>query len=420
MKSFLGITVFLLNCFLLVHGQALKIASASSQGFSEQRLQKIDSLISSYINEHKIAGVDALIARHGNIVYHKAFGYRNAENKIPLQTTDLFRIASQTKAITSVALMILYEEGKFSLDDPVSKYIPEFKNPTVLKSFNDKDSSYTTEPAKREITIRDLFTHTSGIGYAIIGSKEANAIYSKAKISMGFEPRKRLLADQIKLLAQQPLMHQPGEKWTYGLNIDVLGYLIEVLSGKSFKDFLEERLFNPLGMEDTYFYVPASKHSRLAEVYKMTDGKFLAGDKDSAKVNDFYPLSPYASYYSGGAGLVSTSYDYALFMQMILNKGTLNGKVILSPNTIRLIASNQIGDLTLGGEDKMGLGFSIARPNANPSIPFNAGTLAWGGFWGSEYWIDPVADIVVQIWSQSGLSDLNEKFKVMVYAAMIQ
>jgi len=219
----------------------LKTAQPESVGMSTERLKRIDANMNDWLATGKLNGAVALIIRNGKIVYHKAFGYDDLQKTQPMRTDMIFRIASQTKAITSTAVMILYEEGKFLLDDPVSKYIPEFSKPVVLDKFNEADSTYTTVPAKREITIRDLLTHTSGIGYAQIGSKESNAIYYKAGITSGIGVANGLLlATDMKKLAKLPLMHQPGEKWTYGLNSDVLGYLVEVVSGQSLDEFFHK------------------------------------------------------------------------------------------------------------------------------------------------------------------------------------
>lgn len=416
-KLLLAITAFI---YITSFGQTLKEVKPETEGFSTERLNKIDALVTGYVKDNKAGNVDVLVARHGKIVYYKAFGYRDFNQKIPLEKNDMFRIASQTKAITITGLMTLFEDGKFMLDDPLSKYIPEFKDAVVLKTFNKKDSSYTTEPAKREVTIRDIITHTSGISYAAIGTDEANAIYAKAGIPVGFEPRKIKLADKMKILAKLPLMHQPGEKWTYGLNTDMVGYLIEVLSGQSLNDFLQQRIFTPLGMSDTYFYMPADKRQRLAQVFEINNGKMEAVTRTNEQgIGTDYPFSSNASYFSGGAGLTSTAYDYVLFLQMILNKGSLNGKQILSPNTVRLMEENQIDTLTLNGSDKMGLGFGITSAESASRMPLHAGSLTWGGYWGSNYWIDPTSDLVVQLWSQGGLGDLENKIKVLIYSAMI-
>ena len=258
-----------LFCFLfqVSFSQVLKEVTPESAGMSSERLQRIDKVLQEYVDKKWIAGGSAIIAHDGKIVYYKAIGYNDMENKTKLKRDDIFRIASQTKAITSVAVMMLYEEGKFLLKDPVSKYIPEFKNQQVLDKFNAADTTYTTVPAKREITIHDLLTHSSGIGYAQIGSKEATAIYAKNGVVGGIGVGKLLLADGMKKLGSLPLLHQPGDQWTYGLNTDLLGYLVEVVSGMSLADFFSKRIFEPLGMKDTYFYLPKEKYNRLVTLY---------------------------------------------------------------------------------------------------------------------------------------------------------
>jgi CubicO group peptidase (beta-lactamase class C family) len=415
----------LLSAFTFSAGaQGLKMASPESEGFSPSRLKRIDSLFAVNTKDHKIAGVVGLVARHGKIVYWNASGYNDIKANKPLQKDDLFRIASQTKAVTCVAVMMLYEEGKLLLDDPISKYIPEFSKPQVLKGFNEKDSTYTTIPATREITIQDLLTHTSGIGYAVIGSKEMKAIYAKNKIPVGFEPRKLLLADAIKRLGKLPISHQPGLQYTYGLNMDVLGYLIEVVSGRSLNAFFQERIFNPLEMKDTYFYVPAEKQPRLSKVYRA-DEKGIAVENtnsDSTSANVIYPLQK-GTYYGGGAGLSSTAYDYCLFLQMLANGGQLNGKRLMSPSTIRIMTTNQIGDIPLGtSPNKAGFSFEVTTAKGAVSTPMNEGSFSGGGFWASSYWVDPKAGLVVQIWTQGGgwtYGDMFNKFKAIIYGSLV-
>src|SRR5882762_2416950 len=225
-------------------------AKPETVGVSSERLARIDNVLNDYVTKGNIPGAVALIIRNGKIVYEKSFGFRDIENKSPLKNDNIFRIASQSKAITSLALMMLWEEGKFTLDEPIGKYIPEFKNPKVLVWFNEKDSSYSAQPAKSEITIRQLLTHSSGISYASIGTKEFNAIYAKAHVpsGIGIGNTSDVLADKMKILGTLPLRHNPGEQWTYGLNTDLLGYFVEVLSGLSFHEFLRQRIFKPLGM----------------------------------------------------------------------------------------------------------------------------------------------------------------------------
>jgi CubicO group peptidase (beta-lactamase class C family) len=264
MKKILALPVLLILAFAcaaqttaIKPSKPLQEAKPESVMVSSERLKRIDSNINKWVADGRTNGAVALIVRDGKIVYQKAFGYDDPEKKVPMRTDNIFRIASQSKAITSVAVMMLYEEGKFLLDDPISRYLPEFAKPVVLDSFIARDSSYTTVPARSEITIRHLLTHTSGIGYAQIGSRESNAIYGKANITAGIGVEEgRLLATDMKRLGKLPLLHQPGERWTYGLNSDVLGYLVEVLSGMSLDEFFRKRIFEPLGMKDTYFYLP--------------------------------------------------------------------------------------------------------------------------------------------------------------------
>ena len=331
----------------------LKEGTPSSVNVSDVRLARIDNMLKQGIDSGWIAGAVGFIARDGNIVYDKAFGVSDLEKKSLMRRDDIFRIASQTKAITSVAVMMLFEEGKFLLDDPISKYIPEFSHQTVLDKFNEKDSSYTTVPANREITIRDLLTHTTGIDYAGIGSKNMRAIYAKGKISGGFGSNE-ILGDNMKALGKLPLVHQPGERFTYGLNVDVLGYFVEVISGESLDKFFHKHIFDPLGMNDTYFYLPSTKADRLVKVITEDNNHHLS-NLTSEFVN--YPLTT-GTYYSGGAGLSSTIKDYATFLQMLLNGGEYNGKRLLARRTVELMTSNQIGNLSVG-RDKFGLGFQV-------------------------------------------------------------
>ncbi len=381
------------------------------------RLQRIDRVLQEYIDQGKEAGLIALIVRNGQVVYHKAFGQNGTTTKAPLQRDAILRIASQTKAITSVAVMMLFEEGRFLLDDPISKYIPAFKNPTVLDTFNEKDSSYTTKPAKGEITIRQLLTHTSGLSYAGIGTKEANAIYAKAGIPSGIGTPMYSLSATIPALAKLPLVSQPGEKWTYSLSTDVLGYFVEVISGQSLDQFFRTRIFEPLGMNDSYFYLPANKHSRLATLYTEAPGTKAAVFMPTQAI---YPTQA-GTYYSGGAGLSSTAYDYAIFLQMMLNGGEYGGKRLLAPATVHMMTQNQIGALNVG-PDKFGLGFKIASEQSAARLPISVGAFDWGGYFGTNYWADPKTGVIGLIMSQklpnTTAGDLNDKFRVLVYQAL--
>jgi CubicO group peptidase (beta-lactamase class C family) len=394
----------------------LREASPLSVRISEDRLGRIDKMLQQGIDSGWIAGAVGFIARDGKIVYDKPFGINNVETKTPMHKDDIFRIASQTKAITSLAVMMLFEEGKFLLDDPISKYIPEFAHPTVLDKFNSTDSSYTTVKANREITIRDLLTHTSGIDYAGIGSENMKAIYAKAGIPTGFVSEKIVLGDKMRKLGRLPLVHQPGERFTYGLNVDVLGYLVEVLSGESLDHYFQKHIFEPLGMNDTYFYMPTSKLSRLVKV--------TAEDKNHHLVNapsDFvdYPIKG-KTYFSGGAGLSSTVKDYATFLQMLLNKGEYNGKRLLARRTVELMTSNQIGDLNLG-RDKFGLGFEITTAYGQANLGISEGSFSWGGYFATTYWADPKEHLVCLLFLQQSPfshSEIPDKFKALVYQSL--
>jgi CubicO group peptidase (beta-lactamase class C family) len=383
---------------------------------SEDRLIRIDKMLQQSIDSGWIAGAVGFIARDSKIVYYKSFGVNNIEAKTSMHKDDIFRIASQTKAITSVAVMMLFEEGKFLLDDPISKYIPEFANPRVLDKFNEKDTTYTTIQANREITIRDLLTHTSGIDYAGIGSGNMRAIYAKASIPGSFGSDKIVLGDKIRALGKLPLVHQPGEKFTYGLNVDVLGYLVEVLSGESLDHYFHKHIFEPLGMNDTYFYVSQSKSDRLVKVITEDKNHHLINARDEF-MN--YPLVA-GTYYSGGAGLSSTIKDYATFLQMMLNKGEYNGKRLLARRTVELMTCNQIGDLNLG-RDKFGLGFEITTASGQAKLGISEGSFAWGGYFSTTYWADPKEHLVCLLFLQQSPfshSEITDKFRAMVYQTL--
>ena len=396
-------------------------------GFSASRLARLDSGMSGWVKRKWVNGAVALIARHGKIVFEKAFGYNDPATREPLDKNGIFRIASQTKAVTVTAVMMLWEEGKFSLTDPVSKYIPSFANERVLDTFDPKDTSFTTIPAKRPVTILDLLTHTSGIGYPAIGSKEADAIYGKYRITGGVGIRDQTLGDAMTRLGSLPLLFQPGEKWMYGLNMDILGYLIEKWSGMSLETFFTRRIFEPLGMKDTYFNVPADKASRVVNFFLQdSTGTFTRPATVFGGGLDMnYPVEK-TGYFSGGGGLCSTIRDYAVFLQMLLNGGTYNGVRLLGPNTVRMMTMNQIGNLhpTIGDNadlNEFGFGFFIISREGSRLTPSQAGTYAWGGVFSTSYQVDPREDMIVllyqQMWGPHVL-DADKSFIPLVYQAL--
>ncbi len=406
-KSILVVLVSLLHtCIFAQHAnkpQKLILAkSAESAGMSAERLKRLDTNLQQFIDENKLPCMVAIVVKNGQIVYHKAFGMADVQANVPMKTDAIFRIASMTKAVTSTAVMMLYEEGKFGLDDPVSKYIPEFKQPQVLQTFTWKDTTYITEPAKSEITIRQLLNHTSGISYGVISNDERfKAINAKAGITDLYTTQPVILSDNIKKLAKLPLQHQPGEKWTYGLNTDVLGYLVEIWSGMPFDQFLQQHLFEPLGMQDTYFYLPDAKKSRLVPVQKPDQAQKWTKFPVTFYDPD-YPVSGAKTFFSGGAGLSSTAKDYATFLQMLLNDGTFNGKRLLSRPTVELLTvSNQTGELYGGGNTHFSLAFSVVTPKGHDRGMGSVGKYGWGGYFNTNYFVDPKEKIVAVLMKQT-------------------
>ena len=383
--------------------------------------QRLDQFLAQLTATGHVPGALALVLRDGQVVYRKAFGVSDVAKQAPLRTDAIFRVASQTKALTSVGLMLLYEEGKFQLDEPIAKYLPAFANARVLATFNPKDSTYTTVPANGPVTIRQLFTHTSGLSYPVIGSREATAIYAKAGIPNGIGTPAGTLAASMDALGQLPLLHQPGTRFTYGLSVDVLGRLIEVLAGQSLDQFLRQRLFQPLGMKDTYFYLPADKQARLVELYSEDAARQTVPMQPRGRMVPDYPKAR-GTYFSGGAGLSSTIDDYAIFLQMLLNGGTHQGRRFLKPATLALITQNQMGAVSQGG-NKFGLGFSLLTPQ-NARVPGPAtGSYEWGGIFGTTYWVDPQHKLVGLIYTQkypnTTSGDLGGQFKKAVYEAFV-
>lgn len=387
----------------IIHSPQLKEVSPEKAGMSAERLARIDAMCEKAVSERDIAGVVALVARHGKIVYWKAFGMADNQNGRVLKRDDIFRIASMSKAITSTAVMMLWEEGKFQLDDPVSKYIPEFKNPQVLKSFQYSDTSYTTVPASREITVRHLLTHTSGLGYGQIDKDERfKLIYEKAGIIDLFTTEDISIEENIKKLAKLPLHHNPGDKYTYSEGLDVLGYFIEVISGMPFDVFLKERLFDPLAMKDSGFYLQADKAQRLVSVQKKSDdGKWIR--YPVTFYDPDYPVKGAKRFFSGGAGLCSTAKDYATFLQMYLNGGELNGVRILSRTTIKTMMGNQTGDLYGSGTGRYhGLAFGVIGEKGEAIGGRGSdGSFYWGGYFNTQQFADPEEQLLGIVMKQT-------------------
>lgn len=398
--------------------QDLPVAKPEELGFSSKRLERIDEAFNGYVKDNKMAGSVILVSRKGKVAYYKAFGFRDVEAKSAMQKDAIFRIASQTKAIVSTGIMILQEEGKLLIQDPLSKYLPEFKNTFVAEK--KADGGYTVVPATRAITLRDLLTHTAGIGY---GTGIAADEWQKAGIQgWYFADRDEPVGETIKRMAVLPMDAQPGSKWVYGYSTDILGVVIERASGQPLDQFLKDRIFTPLGMNDTYFFLPREKASRLTKVYAAKeDGPLVAspvaGTMDSQGA---YVEGPKKSF-SGGAGLLSTAKDYYLFLQMYANGGQLNGKRVLSRHTVALMTSNQLsGEALQSHPEGFGLGFSVLSDVGVRGTPGSLGEFGWGGAYGSTYWVDPVEDMVVVYFTQlrpSVTKDQTE-LRALVYQAL--
>lgn len=411
--------VLLLGVHASVFSQT--ITAAGNQpipGINKERVSKINSMLDEAISKEQVPGLVAMIVKDGKVIYHEAKGFADVESNQPMEKNSIFRIASQTKAITSTAIMILWEEGKFRLDDPISRYIPEFKNPQVLNTFRYADTTFTTRPSSREITIRHLLTHTSGLGYGVIdGDERMKMIYHKAGVVDLFTTEKVTIEESVKRLARLPLHHEPGTKYTYSEGLDVLGYLVEIISGKPFDVFLKERIFDPLGMNDTRFYINEAQAPRLVTVHTRKDNKWAS--YPVTFYDPAYPKSGAKTFFSGGAGLSSTTEDYAKFLQMYLNGGIYNGKRILSPHTIHTMMQNQVGDLW-NGDRYHGIGFGVVTDRGVATGGMGSkGTFDWGGYFNTQYFADPETGIIGLIFKQtSGAGNGDEtgwKFRQMVF-----
>ncbi len=377
--------------------------SSGMVGVSEKRLQMLDQFIQNYVNKGYIPGGVFLIARDNQVVYNKTFGFRSTDKKVPYKKDDIFRICSMTKAITSVAIMQLYEEGKLGLDDAVQDYIPAFKKTQVLDTFNEKDSTYTTVPVKSPITLRQLLTHTSGIAYGDFYPGKIMAVYKKNNmLGVGLSHPSWTTEEFINRLAAVPLAFQPGDHFMYGLNMDVLGRVIEVVSGEKLGDYFRKHIFEQLGMKDTYFYLPKEKQSRLVPIYGYdANNNFQMLTNDPLVSNSDYPKNSDIGHYAGGGGLSSTAMDYAIFIQSLLNNGVYNGKRILGRKTIEVMTGDQMISLNQHGKgysskpgDTFCLGFNLRTDQGKGINSKSPGTYEWGGYFTTKFWIDPKEELI--------------------------
>ena len=408
--------------FVLAGCAPAVVVERSADGFVPERLGRVDRAIESAIERGEIPGAVALIVKDGRIAYHKAFGFADVAARRPMRTDTIFRIASMTKAITSVGAMLLYEQGHFSLNDPLARYLPEFGDMRVVAAVDGDGYVTETVPAAEDIRIIDLLTHTSGISYPFIAS-DVQKTYVEAGVIDGLTATPLRLAEQVAVLAGQPLLTEPRSTFTYGLNTDVLGRLIEVVSGQPLDRFIADNVTGPLGMEDTYFYLPADKGPRLATLYAHVDGRGLVesdGTEADIKLDDpDYPTAGARTYFSGGAGMSSTAYDYALFCRMLLGDGRLNGQRILSRKSVELMRTPRV-DIDGDQAPDFGLGFLVTGDVGRSGELGSNGAYAWGGAFFTSYWIDPREGLVAVLMSQvrPAESDVDTTFRTLDYQAL--
>jgi CubicO group peptidase (beta-lactamase class C family) len=386
-------------------------------GVSTERLAKLDGALQKYVDDKRVAGLVVLALRDGRPIYEKAFGWSDQEAGRRMETDIIFRIASQTKALTSVAIMQLVEDGKISLSNPVSQFIPAYAKTTVLA-----EAGGTPVPARRAITIRDLLTHTAGISYGTdrhLGPLyEAKGLGPAAGRGWYTADKDEPVCDTMERLATLPFLAQPGESYVYGYNTDILGCVVERASGMPLDKFFESRITGPLGMKDTHFFLPAEQKPRLAAVYTSgPDGALLRSPAGGRGQGD-YVEGPRRNF-SGGAGLLSTARDYARFLEALRRGGTLDGVRILSPRTVALMTTNQLGTMYSNAGRGFGLGFETVDRYGAAGLQ-SVGSWGWGGAYGSSYRVDPVERLVmvsmVQVFDRP--SDITEKFQTLVYQAL--
>ena len=367
-------------------GRDLAVAPPESVGVSSDRLKRLDTGMKGLVDQGRLAGVVTLMARKGKVVHFAAHGKKDLRQPEPIAKDSIFRIYSMTKPITGVAMLMIYEEGKWRLDDPVSRFIPEFAKLVVYTGEN-PDGTPKTEPARRSMTMRELMTHTAGLGYGLVGAHPVDKLFLKANVLDSSEP----LATMIGKMAGLPLLAQPGTRWSYSAAVDVQGYLVEKLSGMSFAQFLETRLFTPLGMKDTAFHVPAAKLPRLARMHREDDaGTLVASDREGDPT-----VVPKAAF--GGHGLFSTASDYARFAQMLLDGGEFGGVRVLAPRTVEMFRTNHVLAeplKTMRQGQGWGLGPQVILDAAASGEPYSDGSFHWWGIGGTWFWVDPVKDLV--------------------------
>lgn len=404
----------------------LSVSSPESVGFSSERLERLHALMQQVVDQKQIPGIVTILARHGKVVDYRSYGVRDLASAAPMTKDTIFRDFSMTKPVTGVAMMILYEQGKWLPTDPIAKYIPEFARLKVFKGA-EADGKMVMEEPVHPPTMHELMTHTAGFTYGFFGTSPVDKMYQGAALFQS-----KSLQEMIDKLAKIPLVYQPGTRWVYSVSMDIQGYIIEKLSGQSLPDFMQQNIFKPLGMRDAGFYVPTEKRSRFVTLYHANAKGDLVTDPPSQGIGGDYSTQPTMP--SGGGGLVSTAEDYLRFAQMLGNGGELNGVRILSPATVHLMSSNHLASNLLTGE--FGIGLQIMRPGFgygyDCAVIFNPpeadlldgqGTFFWDGAAGTWFWIDPANDVVfvgmIQRRLGPGSPNLEYLSRSTVYQALV-
>ncbi len=393
--------IFSLLLLLVIYGcqpatQEVKLSSAAptSVGFSEEFEQKLDQHIQNGVDNSLIPGGTFLIAKDGKTVYHKSFGA--VDNQV-INNSGIYRIASMTKAFTSVAIMQLVEDGKVDLDAPVYEYIPSFKDQVVLDTFNPADSSYTTVPVEKPVTVRNLMTHTSGIVYGSFNPGKLMAVYEKFSMNVGFSHPTWTTEEWIDKLAKVPLAHQPGARFSYGLNMDVMGRIVEVVSGQKLNNYFKENIYDVVGLEDTYFYLPESKFDRLVPVSMKVNDAYMSTDQLGMSAGTDYPKQGPRDLFAGGAGMSSTAMDYAKFIETLVEGGgDLLGEEAMAEMTKNQLPMviNDYENYPKGSDGGFGLGFQVFEDLPTKKSPKSPGTYEWSGYFNTKFFIDPQEQMI--------------------------
>jgi CubicO group peptidase (beta-lactamase class C family) len=401
-------------------------APPAQLGMSPERLERLTDVMQGYVDDGVLPGIVIFVAKDGQVAYSRAFGHQDVASQTPMETDTIFRIASQTKAITSAGVLLLQEEGRLLIDDPVGKYMPEWMETTVAVAI--EGGGYYEVPAERPITIRDLLTHTSGIPYGAWLNGLTNEAWREAGITgWYFASDAEPIREIVRRMADLPMIAQPGTEYLYGSNTDILGALIEVVSEQPLDEFFQDRFFDPIGMTDTHFFLPEAKADRLATVYDMTeDGLTPAPDAGAMWHQGDYVIGDGPNVtFSGGAGLVSTAHDYAAFLEMLRQGGLApGGERILSPTTVTLMTTDHLGDIEFNPGAGFSYGFQVALDPGTLGYPVNEGEFGWGGAYHSTYWVDPEEGMVVTYFTQLGEDtmgvDDHGKLRALIYQAIVE